>query len=108
MGRVARLGPAHLHAPVPAHVQQHPDLAVVAPHHDERIVHDPPHHVVTGVRDLGHVGQELPAPAEEAVALEAGAISGSLYIPAGIFPRSTCSTSCSISIVPPTPASGTP
>ena len=83
--RIAGFGPTHLHAPVPAHVEQHPDLTVFVPHHDERIIQNASDHIITGIGDLGLVREELPARTEKAVAVELVqlrvAIHASRYLP---------------------------
>jgi hypothetical protein len=55
---------------MPAHVEQDVDAPGTVTGDEKRVVHDAAHHEVARVGDLGFVGQELPRPGEEALALE--------------------------------------
>ncbi len=70
VGGVAQLRPAHLHAAVQAHVEEHLDRAGFVADDDEGVVHDATHDVVAGIGDLRFVGQEHPRPAEHASGLQ--------------------------------------
>ena len=67
---VARGALAHHRAAVPAPVDEHPDLAVLAPYEHDRLGADPHRQVVAGGRQLALVGHEDPGPLEDPLHLE--------------------------------------